>query len=85
MTNFRIIVSSILSFFALYSCSPSKSIENHKDKDLVVISKKRDTTFFVSHIYSDTKLGELFYKNKEGDLIQVSHEKQSISSILFDK
>ena len=88
--NYRLSIQSrILVFIVailLVSCSESvDKIKNKINSELVVKSKKTNHKFYVSNIYDDEELGEVFWEKAEDEIVQISNEKQNISSLLLDE
>lgn len=69
---------------AKVSAPTDQHIKAQANKDLVLPFNDQGNKVFVSHIYNDKELGEVFLQVPDGNLIQISNRKQHISSLLFD-
>lgn len=68
------------------SCSSVSNIDvrNHVDQKLTIENHITGHKYYVSNIYRDKELGELFWEKSEDDIFQVTDDKQNISTIILN-
>lgn len=61
-----------------------KEIKENANKALTILFEKDHKKVFVSNIYKDKELGDLFLEKPNENIIQITNDKQNISVLLLD-
>lgn len=87
MKRFRIILLALLTVVFTTQCTSKISNEEIKENanQKLSITLKNGNTVFVSNIYKDKELGEIYLKKDNDQLLKISDGKQHISCLLLNK